>query len=317
MWISIPERSGDRRAAGPRDGRGCCRRPRPRGRGCAGSRSRRPPWSRWRRVGSVIASSGSPATSETRQVDQPRGGDGQRQAAALEAGDLLADRVDLGDRQARRRAAARGGRASPPGTHRRAAGSLSAELPPVKQAMTRSRSPSSPACSSSQTAAATLRSSGSGWAASSSSIRSSETRRGAVADDDGPAVQALAEDPLERERDLQAGLAGAERPRSGRRGRARWRTPSTTSSSPSSRDQALDGEARVAGGQPGLGHAQGEAARLDLAVREQGLAIPDRGRSQLLRRADRGSLGAFRLPFARGGRVHLRLRPGPGRRRPG
>ena len=112
-------------------------------------------------VGSVIASSGSPATSETVRLISRAGAMASASRPPLKPETCLRtvftseigrpapsrswwrSRFSAGDTPA-------GGRL------------LSAELPPVKQAMTRSRSPSSPACSSSQTAAATLRSSGSG-----------------------------------------------------------------------------------------------------------------------------------------------------------
>ena len=75
-----------------------------------------------------------------REVDQARGRRRRRQATALDRRDVLADRVDLDDPACPTRAAARAGRAS----RRRdpAGGRLaSAELPPVKQAITRSRWP--------------------------------------------------------------------------------------------------------------------------------------------------------------------------------
>ena len=96
-------------------------------------------------LGSVIASMWSPATSETVRLIRRAGGAAARQPPALERRDVLADRVDLDDPDPRREQqlvqVALLGSATTPAGGRLA----SAELPPVKQAITRSRSPAPPA----------------------------------------------------------------------------------------------------------------------------------------------------------------------------
>ena len=125
-------------------------------------------------LGSVIASRASPATSETVRLISRAGATAIARRPPLKPETCFRTVLisEIGrPAPSRSRCSSLLSAAETPAGGRL----VRAELPPVKQAMTMSRSPSSPARSSSRTAAATLRSSGIGCAASSSSIRSGRT----------------------------------------------------------------------------------------------------------------------------------------------
>ena len=115
----------------------------------------------------------------------------------------------------------------------------------------------------------TLRSSGIGWAASMTSIRERLRRGAAVPDHDRAAMQPLAEDPLEGERDLQARLAGAEDDHLPVRVEP-VAAPVDDQLVSLDRDHTLDREAGIAGGEACLGDPDGELSRTGETLPEQG-----------------------------------------------
>ena len=214
-----------------------------------------------------------------------------RQTAALEAETclrtLFTSAID-----APLAAAGGGGRACARGSTPVGGRLASAELPPVKQAITRSRSagPCRPASSSRRAAVDAV---GRGQRmVGLEHLDPVEAAALAAADDDRPAVEAVAEDPLERDGDAQAGLAGAEHHHAaGRRsGGGRRRLISTAPSNASRRSTASAGS-----------QASRPASRTSsTAVRRLGKAQRRAGLSRL---RDRGSRRACRHAATRGERT--------------
>ena len=158
---------------------------------------------------------------------------------------------------------------------------VKAELPPVKQAITRSRSPSAPAAESSDRAAALLRAPGIGCSASTTSTRRNASSGACRATTRPPASR------WPRTRSSAAAIVRLALP-----------DPSTMTVPSGSRrvadaaddqliavepDYPLDGLRRVAGGEPGAGDAKRERPRGPVAVPEQRLVVADHGRTRLER----------------------------------
>ena len=172
-----------------------------------------------------------------------------------------------------------------------------AELPPVKQAMTRS--------SRAELAGELEQAHGCRDAAlvgkrvgGLEHLDPLQHGRGAPGpDDDGAAVEAVAEDPLEGDGDLQARLAGAEDD-DAPTGAELMADPVDDELVALEGDEPVDREAGIAGDEPGLGDPQGQLAGAAEAVGEELFPIDDRRRAQRARRDGRRDPGPVRLPFA-------------------
>ncbi|MFN8149825.1 MAG: hypothetical protein U0R24_01695 [Solirubrobacterales bacterium] len=244
-----------------------------------------------------------------RQVDDLRGSGGERQAPTLEARDLLADRVDVVDRQPRGEhhavelalvggGDALGGKAR----ERRAAAGEAGDQHVVGAEVARLPEQALGRLDAALVGERVGR------------LEQLEALEGygvvAVTDDDGPPAEALAEHPLQAEPDLQARLAGAEDDDAATRCQ-RVADAVDDEVVAVEADEPFDREAGIARGEAGGGDPQRQLTRPAESVAEQLLGVADaRGPSGLSRPGLRSVRGGH-------GRIHRQATAGWGKTSPG